>query len=69
MTEVIRAKHYPTLYEQSVKDYATAQSSKIKAEYVRLSEENRQLKADYLAALEQLQEVQIQLQLAKEVRS
>ena len=58
MTAVIRAK----TWEQRRED-------KITAEYVRLSEENRQLKADYLSALEQLQEAQIQLQLAKEVRS
>ena len=67
MTEVIRAKHYPTLYEQSVKDYVTAQSSKIKAEYVRLSKENRQLKADYLAAIEQLQELQMRVLTVSEI--
>ena len=58
MTAVIRAKTWEQRRE-----------NKITAEYVRLSEENRQLKADYLSALEQLQEAQIQLQLAKEVRS
>ena len=58
MTAVIRRK----TWEQR-------RDEKITAEYVRLSEENRQLRADYLAVLEQLQEVQIQLQLAKEVRS
>ena len=58
MTAVIRRK-----------TWEERRADKIEREYVRLSEENRQLKADYLAALEQLQEVQIQLQLAKEVRS
>ena len=61
MTEVIRAKNYNTLYEQSVKDYNTVQANKVKAEYVRLSEENRKLKAEYLAAIEQVTDLQIRL--------
>ena len=55
MTAVVRAKHY----EQSVKDY--------KAEYVRLSEEHRQLNADYLAAIEQLQELQMRVVTVSEI--
>lgn len=57
MTAVIRRKTWEERRDE-----------KITAEYVRLSKENRQLRADYLAALEQLQEVQIELQLAKEAR-
>ena len=50
MTAVIRAK----TWEQRRDD-------KITAEYVRLSEENRKLKAHYLEAVEQIQELQIRL--------
>ncbi len=49
MTAVIRAK----TWEQRRDD-------KITAEYVRLSEENRQLKASYLEAVEQIQALQMQ---------
>ena len=63
MTAVVRAKHY----EQSVKDYNTVQANKVKAEYVRLSEENRQLRADYLAAIEQLQELQMRVVTLSEI--
>jgi hypothetical protein len=69
MTAVIRAKHY----EQSVKDYHNIQANKIRDEYVRLSNENRALKADYNSAMEQLHEVQTRIETVmetlKEVRS
>ena len=57
MTEVIRAKHYQAYHLL----HETIQADKVRAEYVRLSEENRQLRADYFAAIEQLQEAQIRL--------
>lgn len=56
MTAVIRAKTWEQRREE-----------KISAEYVRLSEENRQLKADYLAAIEQLQALQIRVATVSEI--
>ena len=62
MTEVIRAK----TWEQRRED-------KITAEYVRLSEENRKLKAHYLEAVEQIQALQMRVatvcEILKEVQS
>ena len=50
MTAVIRAKTWEQRREE-----------KIAAEYVRLSEENRERRDSYLEAIEQIQELQIRL--------
>lgn len=62
MTAVIRRK-----------SWEERRADKISREYTRLSEENRQLRADYLAAIEQLQELQMRVvtvsEILKEVRA
>lgn len=53
MTEVIRAKTWEPHY--------IALAYKQRAEYAELSKENRELKAQYLEAIEQIQELQLRL--------